>query len=71
MYKGPTGGPPPSGKFRGFTDKPIEFVKGTGRFKGIKGKGTFSGKTAMWDKDFSSKGFAYYEYTATYTLPPK
>jgi hypothetical protein len=34
-----------------------------------KGSGTFTGKELNWDKDFKAKGFTYYEFTGTYTLP--
>ena len=47
----------------------FEYAKGTGRFEGIKGSGTFTGKEPKWDKDYKAKGFAYYEFTGTYTLP--
>ena len=49
---------------RGANDKILEasfeFVKGTGRFEGLKGKGTFSGG------DFG--GFGDYRFTGTYTV---
>ena len=47
----------------------FEYAKGTGRFEGIKGSGTFTAKELNWDKDYKAKGFAYYEFTGTYTLP--
>jgi len=45
-----------------------EFIKGTGRFKGIKGTLIFSGRyyTGL---DDDNKGAAIFEITATYTLP--
>jgi hypothetical protein len=49
----------------------FEYADGTGRFKGIKGNGTFNGKTPQWDEDYKAKGFAYYEFNGTYTLPSK
>ena len=67
-WKGPTSRVPPGGKFGGFTAT-FEYIKGTGRFKGIKGSGTFTEKKPNWDKDFKAKGFTYYEWTGTYTLP--
>jgi len=46
-----------------------EYEQGTGRFKGIKGSGTFKGKAPQWDDDYKAKGFTYYEFSGTYTLP--
>ena len=70
-WKGPTSvGSRPGGKFREYTAA-FEYVEGTGRFKGIKGNGTFSGKEPQWDDDYKAKGFAYYEFAGTYTLPSK
>ncbi len=47
------------------------YSKGTGRFEGIKGKVSFSGKSVTpYTKD-KTKGEAYYEFTGTYTLPKK
>ena len=67
-WKGPTSRVPPGGKFGGYTAT-FEYIKGTGRFKGIKGSGTFTAKAPSWDKDFKAKGFTYYEFAGTYTLP--
>ena len=67
-WRGPISRVPPGGKFGGYTAT-FEYIKGTGRFKGIKGSGTFSSKEPRWDKDFKAKGFTYYEYAGTYTLP--
>ena len=67
-WKGPTTRVPPGGKFGGYTAT-FEYAKGSGRFEGIKGSGTFTGKKPNWDKDFKAKGFTYYEFTGTYTLP--
>jgi hypothetical protein len=48
-----------------------EYIKGTGRFEGIKGKISFSGKyVTPYTKD-KTKGEVYYEFTGTYTLPKK
>jgi prepilin-type processing-associated H-X9-DG protein len=48
-----------------------EFIKGTGRFEGIKGKLSFAGKyVTPYTKD-KTKGDAYFEVTGTYTLPKK
>jgi len=48
-----------------------EYIKGTGRFEGIKGKVSFSGKyVTPYTKD-KTKGEVYMEATATYTLPKK
>ena len=66
-WKGPTSYVP-GGKFLEYSGT-FEYAKGTGRFEGIKGSGTFTGKEPKWDKDYKAKGFAYYEFTGTYTLP--
>ena len=66
-WKGPTSRVPPGGKFGGFTAA-FNYAKGSGRFKGIKGSGTFTEKKPNWDKAFKAKGFTYYEFTGTYTL---
>ena len=67
-WKGPTSWIPPGGKFGGYSGT-FEYAKGTGRFEGIKGSGSFTAKDPRWDKDFKAKGFTYYEWTGTYTLP--
>ena len=67
-WKGPISRVPPGGKFEGFTAT-FEYAEGSGRFEGIKGSGTFSEKKPNWDKAFKAKGFTYYEFTGTYTLP--
>ena len=47
-----------------------EWIKGTGKFQGIKGRFTFSGKRITpYSKE--TKGDSYYELTGTYTLPSK
>jgi len=67
-WKGPTSRVPPGGKFGGY-EAAFEYAKGSGRFKGIKGSGTFIAKAPHWDKDFKAKGFTHYEFIGTYTLP--
>jgi hypothetical protein len=70
-WKGPTSSSRPGdGKMweYGLT---FEYVEGTGRFEGIKGSGTFTGKQPEWDADYKAKGFAYYDFKGNYTLPPK
>ena len=47
----------------------VEYAEGTGRFKGIKGGGTLTGKAPLWDDDYKAKGFTYYQFSGTYTLP--
>jgi len=48
-----------------------KYIKGTGRFEGIKGKVTFSGKyVTPYTKD-KTKGTAVVDVTGTYTLPKK
>jgi hypothetical protein len=70
-WKGPTGQPRPAGgKFREYTIA-VEYVDGTGRFKGVKGNGTYTAKEPQWDDDYKAKGFAYYQFTGTYILPSK
>ena len=46
----------------------VEFVEGTGRFKGVKGSGTYKGKQPLWDDDYKAKGFTLYEFSGTYKL---
>jgi len=71
FWKGPTSqSRPAGGKFWEYT-MATEYVEGSGRFKGIKGNGTFTGKEPQWDPDYKAKGFALYEFTGTYTLPSK
>ena len=66
-WKGPSDMVPPGGSYGGYS-APFEYVKGTGRFEGIKGSGSLSAKAPNWDKDFKAKGFTVYEFTGTYTL---
>ena len=48
-----------------------KFIKGTGRFEGIKGKASFIGKyVTPYTKD-QTKGDAVIDVTATYTVPSK
>jgi hypothetical protein len=47
-----------------------EYIKGTGRFKGIKGSVSFSGKfVTPYSKE--TKGDVFVDLTATYTLPSR
>ena len=70
-WKGPTSSSRPAGgKFREYTIA-VEFAEGTGRFKGIKGTGTYIGKEPQWDDEYKAKGFAYYQFAGTYSLPSK
>lgn len=49
-----------------------ELIKGTGRFEGIKGNETFSGKLMThFSKEKGLLGDAYFDVIVTYTLPPK
>ncbi len=41
----------------------FEFIKGTGRFEGITGQGTYTGQ--------NYESFNYLQFTGTYTLPQK
>ena len=66
-WKGPTSMLPPGGKYRGYSMK-VEYAKGTGRFEGIKGSGTFTAKTPQWNKEYKAMDFGYYKFSGTYTL---
>ena len=67
-WKGPTSASnPPGGKFRIYSAA-FECAEGTGRFKGVKGNGTFTGKEVQWDDEYKAKGFALYEFSGNYTL---
>ncbi len=68
-WKGPTSLSRPAGGKYVVYGLTFEYAKGTGRFKGIKGNGTFTGKAPQWDEDYKAKGFTYYEFTGTYALP--
>ena len=58
----------PDGKTARF-EGPLENIKGTGRFEGIKGGGSITGKRLA---ALPGAGAQYYvDYTATYTLPSK
>jgi hypothetical protein len=49
-----------------------EFIKGTGKFEGIKGTLSITGKTMTpYSKEKGTIGDAYYDITVTYTLPQK
>jgi len=68
-WKGPTSqSRPAGGKYWEYTIA-VEYAEGTGRFKGVKGNGTYTGKAPQWDDDYKAKGFTYYEFVGTYTLP--
>jgi len=68
-WKGPTSQSRPAGGKYYEYGIAVEYAEGTGRFKGIKGSGTLTGKAPQWDDDYKSKGFTYYAFTGTYTLP--
>jgi hypothetical protein len=59
----------PNGKGRVVEKTDFEIFKGTGRFKGIKGSGTFQGGQPAFTKE--SRGYWHYDFMGTYTLPPK
>jgi hypothetical protein len=49
-----------------------EYIKGTGRFEGIKGTFSVTGRRLMpFSKKTGTRGDAYFDVTATYTLPSK
>ncbi len=56
----------PSGQRRAATV--IELIKGTGRFAGIEGKGTGTGRQ-LTPPTGETKGDAYFDVVLTYTLP--
>jgi hypothetical protein len=58
----------PGGKMR-MSEATFEFTTGTGRFEGIKGKGSFSGMEPRFLKGF--RGYAYFDFTGAYTLSSK
>jgi hypothetical protein len=61
----------PDGKLRVYKDMKGEFIKGTGRFEGIKGKVSATGKEITpYTKD-KTKQDNWIEVTSTYTLPKK
>jgi hypothetical protein len=69
FWKGPTSRSQPAGGKYNQYGMAVEYVEGTGRFKGIKGSGTFTGKAPQWDDDYKAKGATLYEFSGTYTLP--
>ena len=48
-----------------------EYIKGTGRFEGIKGKVSMDGKYVTPYTQDETKGDAVFDFTSTYTLPKK
>jgi hypothetical protein len=61
---------PPGEKLRSLKGE-YKYIKGTGRFEGIKGKGSFTGKyVAPYTKD-KTKGENVVDVTGKYTLPSK
>jgi len=46
----------------------VEFVEGTGRFKGVKGSGSYKSKQPLWDADYKAKGITLYEFNGSYDL---
>ena len=48
-----------------------EYVRGTGRFEGIQGTISYTGKGIIhYSEEIGTRGDRYWEVTATYTLPP-
>lgn len=63
--------PSPGEKFDTYKDFNGKFIKGTGRFEGIKGELSFTGRQlTRYTKD-KTKGDNWIEAVATYTLPKK
>ena len=46
----------------------VDFVEGTGRFKGVKGSGSYKSKQPLWDADYKAKGITLYEFNGSYSL---
>jgi hypothetical protein len=68
-WKGPTSqSRPAGGKYWEYT-MAVEYAEGSGRFKGVKRTGTYTGKAPLWDEDYKAKGFTSFEFVGTYTLP--
>jgi hypothetical protein len=63
----------PDGKTGLYEDGKGEYIKGTGRFEGIKGSMSFKGKriTPISPGLKETKGDFFVDGTMTYTLPPK
>ena len=62
---------PPGKKLGSYKDCKGKFIKGTGRFEGIKGEYSFTGRRITpYTKD-KTKGDNWMEVTGTYTLPKK
>lgn len=66
-WQGPVTKAVPGSAYRQYS-APFTFIKGTGRYKGINGSGSFSAKAPQWDEDFKVKGFTYYEFAGTYNI---
>lgn len=65
-YQSPPGTPGEGGEVKFEIVKgTFEYIGGTGRFEGIKGKGSYTGKL------FEDHGVIYLDSTAEYTLPPQ
>jgi hypothetical protein len=63
--------PSPGEKLEVYKDCKGKYIKGTGRFEGIKGEFTFTGRRITpYTKD-KTKGDTWIEITGTYTLPKK
>jgi hypothetical protein len=61
---------PPGEKLRSLKGE-AKYIKGTGRFEGIKGEASFTGKyVAPYTKD-KTKGENVVDVTGKYTLPKK
>ena len=61
---------PPGGKLHSLKGE-SKYIKGTGRFEGIKGKTSFSGKYVAPYTTDKTKGEFVIDVTGTYTLPSK
>ena len=68
-WEGPTSQSQPAGGKYNQYGIAVEFVEGTGRFEGIKGSGTYTGKAPQWDEYYKAKGFTHYKFNGAYTLP--
>lgn len=61
----------PGGKLRLYKDFKGEYIRGTGRFEGIKGRVSFTGREITPMIKDKTKSDNWIEATATYTLPKK
>ena len=66
-----THAPSPGEKLDSYKDCKGKFIKGTGRFEGIKGEISFTGRQITPNTKDKTKGDNWIQVTGTYTLPKK